>query len=299
MQGGGHPEFGLGMVANEPRWIFAEFWQEPLDKPLVFFSLVVDHRHGAVRVKLFEMDHFLVKMRAQVKAGEHIVARLQQDQDLVLCFEVSQESTPSIRVEATDGFVVPDLPGTKGAYACLFQFNFAHRKFGHQVASCSTAFDADVTEINVKLDLFQPCLGPQKHGNHFRLAIGVGREVQQLGLGRPFGDGVFSVAGDACDIEPLHQALARGPIQINGIVRGAFVAALPHCDIQEVLAKEGLGRNLADFHGPVASEHNDVVDVRAISQKFSLCALEACAHKPLFRIPIQLGVGHGHFAAID
>ena len=200
-------------------------------------------------------------MRAQVKPSEQVFSCVEQNQNLVVGLEVTQEHPPAIGIQSTHRLVVPNLARAERADAGLFEFDFAHRELGHKVAPCATTFDPDVAEIQVELDLFQSGLSAQEDGDHFSLSIGIGCEVQDLGFGRAFRDGILTVSGDGGDVEPLHHASSGRTVEIHDVVCGSFVSLFPDGSVDQVFAKECLARHLAHLHHPILSEHDDVVNV--------------------------------------
>ena len=136
-------------------------------------------------------------------------------------------------------------------------------------------------------------MGGQVHGYDLGLAVFVGRKVSCLRFGRARRQVIFFVAGGASYVKTLGVGHARLTLQIGHIIHFPLVVFLEHRGVNNVFAHKNLFGGLHNLVLAVASEHNNIVDVRAIHHV--LVFFEAVAHKTVLAVHVQFLVGNGHY----
>ena len=105
------------------------------------------------------------------------------------------------------------------------------------------------------------------------------------------------IARDPRNRESLHVECALGTILIDHVVDGTVVAFLPDTNVQDPFADEFLVGHLGDHHGAVHPEHDDVINVRTLTDEFEIPKTGPC--ESFLPIHVQLAVGHRDLGGHD
>ncbi len=160
----------------------SRFNQEPFQVVIILFCIEVGCRPDLPLPVLFDDLHIIFKMAAEIEIGGPEVSRFGDDHDLVLSGELSQEYPPCVCIQPHNILVEPDLPPTQGRYSFLLNNNFLDREFGQDISIGTSSFDGQLGKIKFKNGIFQPWSWSQVYLDYFRFSIGIGAEVENLGM---------------------------------------------------------------------------------------------------------------------
>ena len=173
--------------------------------------------------------------------------------------------------------------------------------FGQQVATGGTSLDGQLGKVIVEGRLLEFRRGSQLHLDDLGLAVGVGGEIQHLGIGLPLGQVVFLVTGDAHHGETLDiEGITRLSVTVDGVIGGAVIVFAEHSHMDDVGADKELRLKFGHHVGAFLVEDDDVVHVGAVGHEdigvLVLLPLQALAgtDETLGRVDVQLLVVGRH-----
>ena len=239
-------------------------------------------------------------MVVQVEVRQVVLTVAEDDQQLFVVEELSQQPSVFVVVQTVHIGVVPHLASTQRRVSVALQSDAVDRFLGQGDASCSTSLDHNVGEVTLEEDARLTRAdgsSVQRYLNDFRLAIGVSREVHDLRAWLTCRHVILAVAGDSRHIEALDVVRAFLSRAIHHVVDGALVVALVDAKPQHVLAHKELLGHTYHLELSVAVEDDDIVDVGAVADVFVL--LQTRADEALLTVDVELLVGLGHLRSLD
>ena len=263
----------------------------------------MDDGQGPIPVPLVEEDHVVREVDRHLGLEQLIGTRRHDHEQAVVRSKGAQQASPSLSIQPADTLVEPHLAGAERARPLALEVHLARdRVLGHRVAGRSPPLDGNLGEVDVDLQGLQPGHPAEVDGDLFGFPVGVGTEPEDLTSRSPLGDRIHLVPGHGGDVEALHK---RPPtagllaVAVDQVVRGALIASLPDAHVENVLAKEGLGRHLGHLHRAILPEDDDVGDVRAVTDVLPFSPRHVDAHEALLEVGVEFVVGDGHLGAVD
>ena len=172
-----------------------------------------------------------------------------------------------------------------------------HFVAGHNVALRLLPLDSKLTEINVKLQRFQPRLRFKGHFHHLCLAVGVCRKPCNARVRLSLREVIFLVAGHAGHRETFHEESSAASVLIYHIIDSSRVIAHEQPYMPDILPYKQLLGHTHHLIAPVVVEDDNIVEQRAVEEEFVF--LQPCADKALLTVEIQFLIGLGHSRRLD
>ena len=241
-------------------------------------------------------------MGAQVETGGVVGPVLAQDQDQVAVGEFTQIAAASGIVEPVNVFVEPDLFARKRGHALRLEGDALDRILGrNHVAACRPSLDGQVGEIVFVHQFLELGAGTILDAQYFRLAVAVGGEPHHSRARFAVRQIVFLVTCDARDGEALGIIHAAGlPVAVDDVVDRAFVAAVEHRGVDDILADKGLVLDARDQVFAVLHEDHDLGNVRAVADVLGpVDLLLVGAYETVGFVGVELGVEGDDLLGLD
>ena len=137
----------------------------------------------------------------------------------------------------------------------------------------------------------------QGYADNLCFAVGVSGEIDNFRPRFALRKIVLFITRHACDVETFHVVYSAFAVAVHYVVDGADIVLLEDGDVQNIRTDEQLFRHTHDLVFAVAVENDDIVDIRTIEQE--LVFLQACAHKTVSVVDVQLLVGLNNGFNID